>query len=77
MGDFRKNILQTDFERKKSCKEIPAIQWLCMSGKKILSPEVCEKNSYAKQITHIPLKSQMVGPLPISLLTSFGAVSTT
>ena len=44
---------------------------------KILSPEVCEKNSYAKQITHIPLKSQMVGPLPISLLTSFGAVSTT
>ena len=44
---------------------------------KIVSPEVCEKNSYAKQITHIPLKSQMVGPLPISLLTSFGAVSTT
>ena len=44
---------------------------------KILSPEVCEKNYYAKQITHIPLKSQMVGPLPISLLTSFGAVSTT
>ena len=23
IGDFRKNILQTDFEREKACKEIP------------------------------------------------------
>ena len=43
MGDVKKiYILQTDFEGKKSCKEISDIQlqWLCMSGKKILSPEV-------------------------------------
>ena len=27
-----KNVLQTDFEpNKKSCKEIPVIQWLSMS----------------------------------------------
>ena len=23
MGDFRKNVLQTDFEKKKACKLIP------------------------------------------------------
>lgn len=37
MGDFRKNILQTDFERKKKslAKKIPALPWLCMPGKKL------------------------------------------
>ena len=30
---------------------------LCMSGKKILSPEVWETNYYPKQITHSPLSS--------------------
>ena len=62
MGDFRKNILQTDFERKRN----PAKKWLCMSRKKIISPEVWEK----KKLLHKPncpyvptgLKSQMVGP---------------
>ena len=39
----KKNIVQTEFERKKSCKEIPEIQWLCMSGKRILSPEIWKK----------------------------------
>ena len=28
---------------KKSCKEIPEIQWLCMSGERILSPEIWKK----------------------------------
>ena len=54
-----KIILQTDF------KEIAAIQLaLCVRGKN-LSPEVWEKNSYMypNQITHTPLKSQMVIPL--------------
>lgn len=37
------NVVQTEFERKKSCKEIPEIQWLCMSGKRILSPEIWKK----------------------------------
>ena len=31
--------------------------------KKILSPEVWEKNSYPNQTTHTSLKSHMVGPL--------------
>ena len=77
MSDFRKHILQTDFERKKILQGNSSHTMALYVREKILSPEVCEKNSYAKQITHIPLKSQMVGPLPISLLTSFGAVSTT
>ena len=49
MGDFRKNILQTDFERKRN----PAKKWLCMSRKKIISPEVWEKkNYYTNQTAH-------------------------
>ena len=54
-----KIILQTDL------KEMAAIQLaLCVRGKN-LSPEVWEKNSYMhpNQITHTPLKSQMVIPL--------------
>ena len=31
MGDFRKKILQTDFERKRN----PAKEWLCISRKKL------------------------------------------
>ena len=30
MGDFRKNILQKDCERKNSLKEIRAIQWVAL-----------------------------------------------
>ena len=57
MGVSENNILQTDFEQKKnSCKEIPATQWLCMSAKNILSPEVSGK----KNSPPPPLKSQMV-----------------
>ena len=36
MGDFRKNILQTDFEGKNYCKEIP--------GEKISYTEKKKKN---------------------------------
>ena len=43
---------------KKSCKEIPAIQWLCMSGKNILSPEVWGKQKFLRK----PMKS----PIPWS-----------
>ena len=48
MGDFRKKkvIVQISNE-KTSCKEIPSIKKLCMSGKKIPSPEVSgKKNSF-------------------------------
>ena len=63
MGVSGNNILQTDFEpKKKSCKEIPATQWLCMSAKNILSPEVS-----GKKIPPPPQKSN--GPL---LLISAG-----
>ena len=41
MGDFRKNILQTDFEWKK--KILQGNIRLCASGKNILSPEVWKK----------------------------------
>ena len=64
MGDFKKiYILQTDFEGKKSCKEISDIQlqWLCMSGKNILSPEVEMKQiAYANQISYTSLPPSKV-----------------
>ena len=38
---------------------------LCMSEKKNLSPEVWENNFYPNQITHTPLKSQIIARLLI------------
>ena len=54
-----KIILQTDF------KEIAAIQWLFVWGEKIYHQRFGKKNSYMypNQITHTPLKSQIVIPL--------------
>ena len=47
MGDFTKNILQTDFERKKVCDEIPGenniLRWKKYSSS---VPYNAEKNSY-------------------------------
>ena len=48
MGDLRKKKISRRLisSETKSCKEIPAIQWVCMSpAKKILSPEVCKKKN--------------------------------
>ena len=33
MGDFRRNILQTDFEENNSCKEIPGGKISCTENK--------------------------------------------
>ena len=71
MGDFRKkNNLLTDLEGKNnlarkylgekiSCTE-KKITSLYVWGKDTLALEVWEK--ILNQITHIPIKSQMVGP---------------
>ena len=52
--------------KNKSCREIPAIKWLCMSRKKkYITRGFRKKKSYSNQFTHTPsphLKSQMVGP---------------
>ena len=73
------NILQTDFEGKNIfCKEIPAIQSLCMSGKKIPSPRSSGKEFLPKPNHPYPpsLKSQMVGPQSYAGVTpSTGHVS--
>ena len=63
MCDFRKKYPADWFRPKKHCKEIPVIQWLCTSGKKLYHQRFGKKKSYANQITHTPLQSQMVGPL--------------
>ena len=61
---FKKTIFCRLISSKKtSCKEIPATQWLCMSAKNILSPEVSGK----KIPLPPPFKSQMVR-CPIFLL---------
>ena len=43
---------------KKSCKKIPAIQWLCISGQKILTQTKSPIPPFSPS-----LKSQTVGPL--------------
>ena len=64
MGDFRRNILQTDFGGKKLLqgntwvKKYPTLKkkrlQLCMSQKN-LSPERFGKNNlYPNQVTHTP-----------------------
>ena len=59
------NILQTDFEgRKYICKIIPAIQSLCRSGKKILSPRSLGKKFFPTQITHIRPPSKVKWSAP-------------
>ena len=42
ISEKKKIIVQISNE-KTSCKEIPSIKWLCMSGEKIPSPEVSGK----------------------------------
>ena len=69
MGDFRKKIPCKPISKENiSRKKIATLKkksfmvynsgkkilHLCMSGKKILSPEVWETNYYPKQITHSP-----------------------
>ena len=74
MGDFRKNILQTDFERKKKpCKEIPAIQWLCIIGKTNFITKGLRKKILTQTKSPLtPLKSQMVGAYLIQVSSSAG-----
>ena len=64
IGDLRKNTLKSDFKHKTSCKEIPAIQWLCMSGKNILLPGVWGKKilTQTHEITHTLVKVMWPGP---------------
>ena len=59
-----KNILKSDLSTKKSCKEIPAIQWLCMSGKNILLPGVWGKKilTQTHEITHTLVKVKWPAP---------------
>ena len=68
MDDFRKKKYPADFEWKKI---LQGNIWLCIPGKKILSPEVWKKSIfYTNQIANTspsPLKSQMVGPLAMEL----------
>ena len=64
MSDFRKNILQTDFERKKSCMEIPAIQWLCMSGKKFYHQRFAKKILTQSKSPISPSKVKWSAPYP-------------
>ena len=54
MSDFRKNILQTVFERKKILQGNTCHTMALYVRGKILSPKVWEKNSYANQITYVP-----------------------
>ena len=58
--------------KKKTCKEIPAIQWLYMSGKKFCHQRYGDKKILTQTKSPIyypppppphPLKSQMPGPL--------------
>ena len=57
MGDFRRNILRTDFEENNSCKEIPGgkkfptpktkyLSWLIILGKKSYTLYIREKFFY-------------------------------
>ena len=66
MGDFRKKISRRLISsKKKSCKEIHAIQWVCMSSaKKILSPEVCKKK-FLRKSNH-PYPPQKSNGLPLT-----------
>ena len=50
VGDFRKKILQTD------SKEIPAIQWLCVSGGKIITRGLGKKFLPKLNHPYAPLK---------------------
>ena len=88
MGDFRKkNILQADFKEKhfsheNSYTEKKNLSWciilekkilhLCMSGKKMILPEVWKKNSYPKQIAHslIPPNRQKSNGWPLRTFLS-------
>ena len=79
-GWFQKKISFKLISRGKNIfrKEIPAIQSLCMSGKKILSPRSLGKKFLPKRNHPYPpsLKSQMVGPQSYAGVTpSTGHVS--
>ena len=60
MGDFRRNILQTDFEENNSCKEIPGgkfpapktqyLSWLIILGGKILHRCILGKTSFSRSL---------------------------
>ena len=47
MVDFRKNVLQTDFERNKACTQIP--------GKKYLAPKKISLMTYNDEKNLTPL----------------------
>jgi len=67
-----KDILQTDFEGKKSCKEIPGEKISC-TGKKILHRYMSRKNSISRGIgkkilpkpNHPPLQKSNGRPLTV------------
>ena len=63
-GWFQKKISCRPFERKKkSCKEITAIQWLCMSGKKFYHQRFEEKNFLHKPNHPHPLQKSNGRPV--------------
>ena len=45
-GWFQKKISCRLISRERSCREILYIQWLCMPGRKIQSPEVWKKKKF-------------------------------
>ena len=72
MGDFRKKY-STDWFRakKKPCKEIPAIQWLCIIGKTNFITKGLRKKILTQTKSPLtPLKSQMVGAYLIQVSSS-------
>ena len=75
MGDFRKKYPADLFraKKKKPCKEIPAIQWLCMIGKTNSITKGLRKKILTQTKSPLtPLKSQMVGAYLIQVSSSAG-----